>query len=185
MESLKKAISQKSLRFLANLAEDSTEVLVAEADLAGLDSGFVQALERRDGKCVVTMNYPHVIPIMDRCGVAETRRRVATAFNSRCVADNVPLLEECVAMRHQLAQLLGYKTHAHFKLEVSMAKSPEAVHSVRAGKGQSALPTPPRRPHRRPVPLVPSRQTAAGGRARARGAPGPEARRLCGARRRV
>lgn len=42
------------------------------------------------------------------------------AFNSRCVKENVPILEELGSLRHTVAQELGYKTHADFITEIRM-----------------------------------------------------------------
>lgn len=39
--------------------------------------------------------------------------------------DNKPVIEEIVTLRLERAKLLGYRTHAHWRLERSMAKTPE------------------------------------------------------------
>lgn len=41
--------------------------------------------------------------------------------------ENVSLFHEAIRLRHQSAQLLGYPSHAAFKVEVTMAKTPAAV----------------------------------------------------------
>ena len=39
--------------------------------------------------------------------------------------DNQAIASEMASLRYQKAQLLGYKTHAHFVLENATAKTPE------------------------------------------------------------
>ena len=41
--------------------------------------------------------------------------------------DNQKNVLDIVNLRHERANLLGYKTHAHFVLEERMAKTPENV----------------------------------------------------------
>lgn len=45
----------------------------------------------------------------------------------RCMEENTPILEELIALRQKQADLLGYKSHAHYVLEERMAKNPENV----------------------------------------------------------
>ena len=82
-----------------------------------------------DGKFVVSLKYPHYLPIMKLCQVwwyrnqcifnawfaltvfvdllqiDETRKTMETAFNSRCIAENTPILEELVRLRHEMANV--------------------------------------------------------------------------------
>jgi peptidyl-dipeptidase Dcp len=41
--------------------------------------------------------------------------------------DNKPIITEILKLRAERARLLGYDTHAHWRLEVAMAKTPEAA----------------------------------------------------------
>ncbi len=45
----------------------------------------------------------------------------------RCIDSNTPILSELISLRAEQAALLGYKTHAHYVLEIRMAKSPDTV----------------------------------------------------------
>jgi len=126
---IKKRISQLGLQFSKNLGEDTSTVLVTREELAGMGEDFIDSLTSKDGKLVLTMKYPHVLPVMEKCDVDDTRRRVATAFQSRCMDTNVAILEELVELRHRLALLLGFSTHAEFALQVLMAKTPDTVNT--------------------------------------------------------
>ena len=43
--------------------------------------------------------------------------------NSLAMAENNPLIEKILTLRHQIANALGYKTWADFQIEVKMAKN--------------------------------------------------------------
>ena len=69
-----------------------------------------QARRQEDGSHKVTLKYPCVVPLMERCKVAGTRQLIEQAFNARCIGENTPILEELVGLRHKKALLMGYVT---------------------------------------------------------------------------
>lgn len=69
------------------------------------------------------MKYPHFFPVSRKCRIPETRRKMEVAYQSRCIKENTPILEEMIRLRQKHADLLGYRNHAAYVQEVSLAQT--------------------------------------------------------------
>ena len=110
-----------------NINNDNTKVEFHVDDLDGLPSILIEKLESVEGKegyKYVSMKYPEVLPALKLCKNEETRRELNFAHGTRCIEENTPILEDLVAKRHQLAEILGYSSYSEYILEVRMAKTP-------------------------------------------------------------
>lgn len=112
--------------------------LTSEEDLAGLPDGVKEAAaqtakEKDKEGWVITLDYPSYIPFMTYAENRALRKELSLAFGSRAFKgdknDNQQNVLSIANLRHQRAQLLGYKSHAHFVLEERMAETPEKVQS--------------------------------------------------------
>ena len=81
---------------------------------------------------VITLDYPSYIPFMKYAKNRELRKELSLAFGSKAFhndeLDNQENVLKIANLRFERANLLGYKTHAHFVLEERMAETPEKVH---------------------------------------------------------
>ncbi|KAL4236482.1 Thimet oligopeptidase [Mactra antiquata] len=128
IKEIKKRMSELSIDFSNNLNEENTVLEFTEDELAGLPEDFIKALDKTEnGKCKVSLKYPHYFPCMKKARNPNTRKTLEIAFNSRCVKENTTILEELVKLRHEKAQLLGFPTHSSFVLDMRMAKSADKV----------------------------------------------------------
>ncbi|NMO22965.1 M3 family metallopeptidase, partial [Pyxidicoccus fallax] len=115
--------------------EGYTVVLESEADLAGLPdsvrAGAAAAAEARGmkGKWVITNTRSSMEPFLTYSARRDLREKVWRNYVNRGdngdARDNNALISEVLKLRAERAKLLGYKTHAHWRLENAMAKSPE------------------------------------------------------------
>tara|TARA_B100001059_G_C17821339_1_gene578475 strand:- start:900 stop:2933 length:2034 start_codon:yes stop_codon:yes gene_type:complete len=139
LREIDKELSKLKLKFGENvLAETNNfEMLITdEKDLAGLPEGTIEAAhqlaESKDKEgWLFTLDYPSYIPFMTYADNRELRKKLAIAAGKKAfkgdALDNQTNVLNIAKLRFERAQLLGYKTHAHFVLEERMAKTPQKV----------------------------------------------------------
>lgn len=121
---MSKQISELSIDFNRNINEDHTVLYFTLHELDGLADSYLNGLGRsQDGRYEVTLEYPHYYPLMKRCHNPDTRRKMETAFHSRCKEVNTSILERLIQLRSKVAGLLGYSSHADYVLEMNMAEN--------------------------------------------------------------
>lgn len=107
--------------------EGLPEAFVAAAKAAAEDRGMA-------GKAIVTLSRSSVEPFLKSSARRDLREKVFKAFTSRGdngnANDNNATVVEILGLREEAAKLMGYPTYAAYRLEDSMAKTPEAVRSL-------------------------------------------------------
>ncbi|WP_218110211.1 M3 family metallopeptidase [Oligoflexus tunisiensis] len=137
------AINQKLAKafttFRQNLlADESTFILLEnEKDLAGLPDALIKSAAAAaethgaKGKWAITNTRSSVEPFLTYSSRADLREKVWRAYVNRGdngdSHDNNQLIPEILQLRAERAKLLGYETHAHWRLENAMARTPEAA----------------------------------------------------------
>ena len=109
-----------------------------EDDLKGLPDGAKEAAadlaksKNLEG-WVFTLDFPSYLPFVTYVDNRELRREISIAYGKKAFQnnefDNQQNVKDIVRLRHERANLLGYKSHADFVLEERMAKNPEKVKS--------------------------------------------------------
>ncbi|RKH15597.1 M3 family peptidase [Corallococcus sp. CA047B] len=115
--------------------EGYTVVLESEADLAGLPdsvrAGAAAAAEARGqkGKWIITNTRSSMEPFLTYSSRRDLREKVWRNYVNRGdngdARDNNAIIPEVLKLRAERAKLLGYATHAHWRLENAMARTPE------------------------------------------------------------
>jgi len=131
IKDIKKQISDLCIQFQKNVNENTDSVQLTSKQLEGLPESVLKQLkvEQKDGQTyhTVTMKYPDIVPALKYVKDVEARKLLEISFTSRCKVENTSILEQVVALRDELAKLLGYSNHSEFVLEIRMAKSPQNV----------------------------------------------------------
>ena len=134
-------LSKLKLQFGENVLAETNNYqlhLTKEEDLKGLPEGAIEAAkmlakEKELEGWLFTLDYPSYIPFMTYADNRELRKEIALAFGSKSFKENdynnESLILKLVKLRHERANLLGYKSHAHFVLEERMAENPSNVHT--------------------------------------------------------
>jgi peptidyl-dipeptidase Dcp len=141
LREIDKELSKLSLQFGENVLAETNAFelhLTDESDLAGLPEGTIEAArllaksQEKEG-WIFTLDHPSYIPFLTYADNRELRKKMAIAFGARSFQnnefDNQENVLKIAKLRFERANLLGYKTHAHFVLEERMAQSPEKVFS--------------------------------------------------------
>ncbi|WP_028871070.1 M3 family metallopeptidase [Psychroserpens burtonensis] len=139
LREIDKQSSKLKLNFGENILAETNKFemhLTNENDLTGLPEGAKEAAQQlaesknKEG-WLITLDYPSYIPFMTYADNRELRKELAISAGSKAfkgdALDNQDNVLQIVKLRHERANLLGYKTHAHFVLEERMAKTPETV----------------------------------------------------------
>ncbi len=120
--------------------KDFLLVLDGEDDLAGLPPALrdaaAQAASERGllGRHAITLGRSLIEPFLRFSSRRDLREKAFAAFSTRGEHegqhDNRPIVAEMVRLRAERAGLLGFRTYAHYKLDDTMAKTPQAVRGL-------------------------------------------------------
>ena len=140
---IKLRLDQLQTRFEENLLDATnawSKHITEVGQLAGLpDTALAlaaQAARRKDLEgWLFTLDFPSYMPVMQYAEDSELRREMYTAYVTRAsdqgpdagTWDNSGGMVEILALRNELATLLGFESYAHYSLERKMADSPGAV----------------------------------------------------------
>ena len=136
-------LSLASLKYGQNILAETNKyelVIDAKKDLAGLPQGLIDAAaadakaKGKEGKWVFTLSNSSVMPFLQYSSNRELRKQIWNAYQTKGnhddELDNKKNAVELANLRGQKARLLGFKSHANYVLEESMAKTPENVNKL-------------------------------------------------------
>ena len=141
MKDIKKRLSILGTQFSQNLlADESSWYLELDLEDQAVLPDFLIAAARQAAdekgveKPIITLSRSIITPFLKFSPNRELRKQAHQAWVSRGMqkeqTDNRPIARETLTLRRQMADLLGYKNFAEFKLETEMAKKPENVEEL-------------------------------------------------------
>lgn len=140
---IQEALSKKTTQFSENVLDAThhwQKHITDEQQLAGLpESALALAKQKAEQKQLTgwlfTLDLPSYIPVLNYADNRELRQEMYTAYMTRASDqsvntnqwDNTQIINDILALRHELAQLLGFNNYAEYSLATKMAKSTEQV----------------------------------------------------------
>ncbi|MBM7073422.1 oligopeptidase A [Shewanella sp. 202IG2-18] len=140
---IKKRLSELTSQFSNQLLDAThawSKLITDTTKLAGLPESALaaakaMATEKEQDGWLFTLDFPSYLPVMTYSDNRELREEVYTAFCTRASDqgpnagkyDNSELMNEIVALRHELANLLGFNNYADKSLATKMAENPAQV----------------------------------------------------------
>ncbi len=149
-------LSELHSKFEENLI-DSVQLyanhVTDEARLRGMtEQGKTQAREKARAKglpgFLLTLDFPSYDAVITYADDRDLRREVYEAYATRASDrgplagkfDNTALMDEILALRHEEAQLLGYKNFAEVSLQTKMADTPDEIEAFLLDLNRRARP---------------------------------------------
>lgn len=139
---LSRQLSLLTLQFSENNLKETNDyqlVLTDEAQLKGLpqsaiDAAAETAREKQQEGWVFTLHAPSYVPFLTYAADRDLRKEIYMAYNTKCThanaCNNLDIVKQLVNTRLALAQLLGYKDYATYKLERRMAQNSANVYHL-------------------------------------------------------
>ncbi|HEX6258534.1 MAG TPA: M3 family metallopeptidase [Candidatus Saccharimonadales bacterium] len=131
LTALRLKLSEATTEFGQNVvkANDKAGLHITDrSQLAGLDESLIDTAHKAAKKKKlsgywIAYNEPNYVAVMTRCEVRETRKAFHKVSNTRAADKNAPLAKNILALRQEIAELLGYKDYADYVLENRMIKT--------------------------------------------------------------
>ena len=130
IRALQEELVRTGQEFDRNIVEDRRTFVIDDgpAGLEGCPQDFVDAHPpRADGAVELSLDPVDRIPFLSYARRADLRRAYFELSHDRAYPRNVQVLERLLALRHELAGLLGHRHWADFVTEDKMSRSARAV----------------------------------------------------------
>ena len=139
--SLSKRLTKLTLKFDQNALKETSryELWLTQDELEGLPESVVDAAKQaakdkgRDDAWLVTLDAPSYVPFMKYSDRRELREKLYKMYNRQCTSGeycNLDVLRDIANTRLGLAKLMGNDTFAQYKLQRTMAQTPDNVYQM-------------------------------------------------------
>ncbi len=123
LKEINNKLSDLGLKFQKNIAESDEYLVVNEAEIDGLEESYKKSRIMEDGNYKIDLSYPSYLPFMKYSKSDEARKKLYILFRNRAADENLEILVKVLMLRKEMAELLGYKTFAEYRVEDRMAKN--------------------------------------------------------------
>jgi peptidyl-dipeptidase Dcp len=153
LRKINEELSLLTLKFSDNILRETNSfkmIIENKDDLIGLPETLIQIAEDEanasgyNGKWIFTLHNPSFLPFLKYSANRHLREKLFKAYINRADNDNQNdnkiVIKKIIDLRIERAKLLGYKTHADYALEKTMAKTSENVMKLLSQLWAAALP---------------------------------------------
>ncbi|MBA3272565.1 MAG: Zn-dependent oligopeptidase [Chthoniobacterales bacterium] len=126
VEQLRKEVSKLTTDFDSNVTNAQGPVTFTKTELEGVPDSFLGSpgVKTGDDTYTIMANITfHYNTVMDTAKREDTRKRLYVTRDSLAKDKNVPLLNQILALRNNIALKLGYKSWADYQTEIKMAQT--------------------------------------------------------------
>lgn len=138
---LAKRLTELTLKFDQNALKETPryELWLTADDLEGLPESAIDAYRQaahdkgRDDAWLVTLDAPSYMPFMKYSARRDLREKLYKMYNRQCTSGdycNLEVLRDIANTRLEMARLMGCKSFADYKLQHTMAQTPQAVYDM-------------------------------------------------------
>ncbi|MFO1478239.1 MAG: M3 family metallopeptidase, partial [Verrucomicrobiota bacterium] len=121
VERLRKKLAGLCTDFESNVTRAKLPVKFTGSELAGLPQDFLEQIRTGPDEYTVNANITwQYLTVMEQARSEATRKRLESEHDNLARGQNIALLEQILALRDQIALLLGYTTYADYETEVKM-----------------------------------------------------------------
>jgi thimet oligopeptidase len=135
VQRIRTRLVELGVAFTRNIDEHQDWLDLTREELDGLPDDYVSQLRPGEaaGTFRVSLDYPEYFPFMDLATSRDLRKQMQFKFHNKALEPNLPILEEAVELRAEMAAIFGLPSWAHYGMEEKMARKPAAVESFYAG----------------------------------------------------
>jgi thimet oligopeptidase len=113
LQALHEKATKLSLEFSRNIQEGGKTIVAALAELDGLPADYLARHQPdADGRVTLTTDQPDMQPVMTFAASAPLRERMFLAYNTRAYPANQQILLDLLAVRQEIATVLGVRSWA-------------------------------------------------------------------------
>ena len=126
VEKLRKDLAKLGTDFTSNITAAQAPVIFTKDELEGVPDSFLTSpgIKTGEGEYTVQANVTwQNVAVMENAKKEAVRKRLYQVHDSLAKEQNVPVLNQILALRNKIALRLGYKSWADYQTEVKMAKS--------------------------------------------------------------
>ncbi len=118
-------LTEQQSKFERNISDGQLSVSVTDPhELDGLPQDYLDKHQPDKGGAIkITTDYPDVFPVLQFARSDALRKRLYLAFNARAYPANRDVLMNMIAVRHEIATLLGYSSWADYNAVDTMIGS--------------------------------------------------------------